>query len=592
MDKSTSKLSNGLVLFLCLFFFQSLWIFQGLDVTDHGYHLTNQAGALGRHAPEHPVPMFFLADFVGGAWLRIINRPSILWARLGGVLLYSFRAFLSYKLLSGYFERARVFLAVLASAMFTTMRCPALIHYYSFPSLLVTLELLVLARLLERPTGSSSFKVYGFLLGVLTVPIVLARFPLVLIVFVPVALWCYYAATNRDTAGLKSGAPYVACGVVASAAVCALFYHAIGFLSTYAASVRAGVLGSVTGDRRLMVSEGYGLWPLLRRYLTGGRRVVSNTAVALVGIYAISWLKERLGRSARGPILVLLVLCGSLLLPFGRQVDGYAESLLLAALGLILGVACLFFRHQGERSDSLGAVVLVSVFVMLLSPLGSDTGLRKANYGMCVALALTFLIAEDLVEKARAKRLKSMCSLHAALMWSLCLVSVLGHFTNAYRDDPNRFKLRTGFRYGPVRHVYSRGGRVRVVDEALVKIDELTERGDTVLMVNGIPMFYYLTGTRPLFRSPWFLALPLARIRGDFEEAIENGKFPKLLVCCRTNTLSRDWPNDAVAFEEYLPKLTYVREKYIGELGYRLVWENDLCEIYSPPQELGVGEGD
>lgn len=84
---------NIYLMFVSIFIFRLPFIFQGFQASDFGYHMTHQVFSF-TFSPEikYIEPMYFLADFVGGMWLSIIGHPSVLWARLGGVLLGALNA--------------------------------------------------------------------------------------------------------------------------------------------------------------------------------------------------------------------------------------------------------------------------------------------------------------------------------------------------------------------------------------------------------------------------------------------------------------------------------------------------------------------
>ena len=77
--------------------YQVVWIWQGVDVTDLGFHLTNQADLYHNHPkPLQSACLYALTDIIGGGWLELIGEPSVIWARLGGVLVISCSALLSF----------------------------------------------------------------------------------------------------------------------------------------------------------------------------------------------------------------------------------------------------------------------------------------------------------------------------------------------------------------------------------------------------------------------------------------------------------------------------------------------------------------
>lgn len=117
-----NKYFNIYSLFSIAFLYNLAFIFQGFDVTDFGFHLTNQVNSFAFPPDMNLIrPMYFFTDFIGGMWLSISGSPNILWARLGGVLLASVNTIIIYSILTTYFEKEKVFPIVLISTLFITM---------------------------------------------------------------------------------------------------------------------------------------------------------------------------------------------------------------------------------------------------------------------------------------------------------------------------------------------------------------------------------------------------------------------------------------------------------------------------------------
>ena len=225
-----NKFFNGYTLALSLFLFQLIWIFQGLGSYDVGYHLVHQMSAANLEVSNSLPSLFFLTDLVGGMWLSLINVPSLVWVRIGAILLFSLNALLSYKIVTVYFDRKKVFWAVFATTLFITSLSHSLIEYFTFPSLLLTIALLLFNQLINQQVGSRTFRVYSFLLGFIVIPIVLAKFTLIIILIAPVLVWSYYRIAKKDLSELKTAASFILMGTTASVLVFGLFYQSIGFL--------------------------------------------------------------------------------------------------------------------------------------------------------------------------------------------------------------------------------------------------------------------------------------------------------------------------------------------------------------------------
>jgi hypothetical protein len=132
---------------------------------------------------------------------------------------------------------------------------------------------------------------------------------------------------------------------------------------------------------------------------------------------------------------------------------------------------------------------------------------------------------------------------------------------------------------------YSTAERVQVTDELISTIERETEPGDYVLMVNSIPMFYYLTGTRPALGQPWLFLQSEEKIM-DFEgDRAEIGEIkPKLFVYSKVNTRDRYWPRgDTPLKESDEKKLNYLKNQYITTYQYSHLWENDAFSVYRAP---------
>ncbi len=632
---------NGYILFISISLFYLMLIFQGLDVTDSGFHLTNQVRSFSRHIThitDNRVATWFLSDFFGGMWLKIINGPNLLWARLGGVLLYSLTALISYKILSSYFDRKKVFLVVFASALLiTTVGVSRLIHYYSFPALLLNLELLIFSQLLIKPAKGTLFKLYSFLVGFMTIPIILARLSLIPIAFAPIIFLSYYLITKKDLRELQKSVLYVVSGIFVSFAVFALFYRSIGALHPYikfmASIYRNAGIGSTHKMSWLLENYIYEYWSVFR--------IAAGVSIAL---YVIFILKERLGsiwltclvvcaicpivigfviladgvmsahtsmragflklmiralllmsfiyvreKNRNLSLLFLVILFVVMASPISwvaywmfRSIIPMRAVLVKLVIGLVCTVSFIFFIYERGKNRNLSLLLLVSLFVMIISPIGSSSGILKSTYGMWLVLPLTFLMVYELRDRIHTRWLKSTFSLNTIAILLLVLVSLFIHFTYVYRDSHNRFELNTQFKYKPLRHIYSRKDRVELVDEALVQIDQLTDKNDEVLMINEIPMFYYLTQTKPFFPQSWLFLESLKKIRMMCENAIKNGRYPKLFVCSNTNTSNMAWPVDKVVERQESDRLVYLVNKYTKELGYEITWQNRAFIIYSP----------
>jgi hypothetical protein len=101
-------------------------------------------------------------------------------------------------------------------------------------------------------------------------------------------------------------------------------------------------------------------------------------------------------------------------------------------------------------------------------------------------------------------------------------------------------------------------------------------------MVNGIPMFYYLTETKPALGNPWLFLEPIEKIKFEQTKLENEHRYPDLLIAPKVDTRDRYWPmGDLTTMSsEYQEKLSYIENRYVNELNYSPLWENEAFEIY------------
>ncbi len=581
-DKYFSKFG----IFIVAFIFHLLFIFQGMDVTDTGYHLTNQVSAFSFPVEFSPFNSFMLlTDLVGGFWLFLIGEPNLLWARLGGVLIIALNAAIIFSILSAHFERKRAFLVVFISMLILTMR-PGLyiIDYFIFPALLINIEFWILNKILmER--GKNDF--HNFLLGFMVVPIILSRIPLITIILIPAIIFIYSLIKQVDFLKYKKGAITSFLGFLSAIAIFGIIYWTTGILNSYFDNIYSMIVASTSGNTGY-VDQTHTMSFLLRSYLFDYRNIALGTIVLCILFYTLSLLKRRIG-SIYVWIVTLSLTFGIILFMIYRNIyiDFLAYCFLEVMIGIIILIASIIViaENDDRRNKIIKFLLFSGVIVMIITPLGSNGGAIKSFYGMWLILPLAILCGYQLRTSTKNKTIGSIFSLMNCALLSLLILALFFHGTNIYRDDINRINLGTEFSSSSLKGIYSTPERVRAVDDLIIKIREFSNKSDRLLMFNSIPMFFYLTETRPALGNPWSDADPLKKIKSSMDELKNDGRYPKLFIYSKVNTRDRNWPNGNIPIaEENLEKFMYIKIELINKSKYFLLWENEVFAIYQRPK--------
>jgi hypothetical protein len=260
---------------------------------------------------------------------------------------------------------------------------------------------------------------------------------------------------------------------------------------------------------------------------------------------------------------------------------GYNIVKLLGGL-IFFSSLCILYNDKSKNLN-LNLLMIASLGVMLITPVGSDTGFYKSLYGMWLILPLALIRIFDQVEDFKNNEVLSVLSLKKGILLFLILTSLFFHATNAWRDDNNRLELVEPFSHPSLKGTFSTSDRVKVVDELLYQINNYSNPGDEVLFLKRIPIFYYLTETKPAYGDPWPFLKSIDVISQKQSTLEEQDRLPKLVVFSKLDNKKNRWPNSSPDDKpDYMEKMEYMEKRYI-ELNYSIVWENEAFSMYLRP---------
>jgi hypothetical protein len=592
------NLLNRYTLFFCTFLFHLIFIFQGLDLTDFGYHCTNQISSVTFPINFESIqPLFFLTDFIGGIWLSIPGSPNVLWAKLGGILLISIIAALVYSILCNYFTKDLVFPVVLITSMYITMHTLFnVISYYIFPAFLITIEIFLVNMIIDHQNDPLKTKVLTFLIGFMSIPIILSRIPLFLNIIIPFFIVVYLLVIKEKLLKHYSAFLLIGLGFVVSIFLFAGIYQYIGILFRASQSVLIIFNDSLSGTSTT-ISQGHTINSLFSSYLLAYQNVFSDMVSVLLFIsifYLLIRFNEKKSLKQYGNYLIYLFLLISFLILFyfvfsTKNVDSISLQILNDTVGIIILVSCYFIWSYHKKNKKITILLIIGLITLLITPLGSNTGLMNSAMGMWLILPLCILCCYQWVNEVYKGDKKPLHTTIIIVLISMMLLAVFFHTTFIYRDNPDRVTLNTAFTYPALKGIYSTSDRVNLLEDALVQIKNNSKPGDEILAVNSVPILYFLTQTRPALGNPWDVQNPLIKIKKDQEKLEAESRYPELVIFSKFNPRDPYWPDtESIAWESDLPKLEYLKARYISDLNYTLIWENRAFGIYKRPDSSTI----
>lgn len=324
---------------------------------------------------------------------------------------------------------------------------------------------------------------------------------------------------------------------------------------------------------------------LLKSYAKDSGRALIY-AIASIGVFSvIAFFKEKMSRIIQPfsmHLLVMLIL-GVIFLACRFLLHLHTDMIIFFLMDFILIIGALYLIYGPKDDETLSLLLISSILVMLITPLGSNTGLWKVVYGMWIALPLAFLLSYDLYDRVDNISVRRMLSLNTALILLLFSISVYVHYRNISRDDQNRLHLNTPFQFKYLTNLYSHNERAKTVDDVLNQITFLTKKDDKVLMIDKIFMFYYLTETKPVWPLFWLVTKSKNDMDKLIQDLVDKNIYPKILVFSKVDARTNDWPEGPASrnfFPDEYPIMEYVIDSFVKRLHYQAIWENNAFIIY------------
>ena len=540
---------------------------QGVDLTDLGFHATNQIMTLEGDAPR--VNCFWLlSDLVGGIWLSLIGGPSLFWLRAGGGLLFGLCAGVTHRTLRHWTDRRSAFFFTLGTGIVVAVTFETQIHYYTWPSFLTASALWAFSNILCRESSKSK-TLWAFLLGILVTLLPLSQITKAAFVAIPCGMYLYYylkgtrhRVNGRDIVALLAGAAVSLC-------CCVLLFYFTGTLALYIDGILQ--LAGVANTESLK-PPGYSLRTLLRNFVLSAFAASAWCFLLLAIVPVFGWIHCRLGRwtsSATAIAIATSILVGG---PPAKQWHGLFSTV----LPLFLSAQAAFVLGRQRATNSKDYLIIGAVLAMLLFPTGSNTGIYKAAMAMWIALPLVLLALRDGESGSGYRRYSAMGSVPVFLVLVMMAVPIkLGHI---YRDIGDRRQLTVMPSHPTLWGIFTTKDRALSLDDVLFEIDRRTHSGESVQIIVTAPTLYYLTETRPTISVLWLGGWDAPKLKELYQR--QNG-LPKLVVGTLQSPRAVDWPlsKDDQKWEDKTDQEALF-ELYRND-GFEVVWSNEMFFIAS-----------
>lgn len=590
-SKGTRAWAYRLAVFFAVVTYGLLWVWQGVDMTDEGFHLSQQQMS-ARGAIAAPLGMLWLTYRAGGLWLMLTDGLGLLGARLGWALTIGGTAWVAFRVLACYFPLRAAALAAAVTAPVLLHHGNMVINQNNLPFLLLAVAAAFLlaadrAQLARRRAMCALGG--GAVLGLA----IFARFPLVvsfMMVIVP-------GLTRSIQQRKVSAFTWRLTGCALAGALLAI----AGGLSVLAAEGRLSIyVASLSGSG---FKEEYSLHALLRTYIDSGWHMVRGTFDVLVE--AVPWAVGlhvlcRLASCGRAAPWVLFAVAWVWIqssiarVGFGAFHWEYFHvlpGLCLLAAGIVFATAWWRGARDEETTRQQVLVVMAAALAVFIMA-GTNNGVLNMTHGLWLLVPVCLLLLPGaLVGPAGTPAARTYVRVVAAV---LILLGAGIRFFNTYRDARARWQMVAQVPSLQLRGIRTTPERAASLGAMLSQLDRRLRPGDVLLTCDDTPLVHFLTRTVPALGNPWPETLGLAELRLRSDQMLQVGPRPAAVVRARSEMGSGDWgrhPAGRRTLSGSARDRAEALNDAVRRLGYSEVWTNADFAILAPPPGGGVPVG-
>jgi hypothetical protein len=565
-------------LFIAIFAYQLLHIWWGIDFSDTGFNATFFQQIFDEPASVQYNFPYWLTGVIGGLWVAVFGTLGLLGIRLLGILLFTGMVMLVHALLKPHFggPHLRAGLACEVLLLGPTTAFFGL-EYNLLTALCFTLGSLLIFRGLTHNSRGSLFAA-GVVLGLN----VFVRLPNVVYVAMIAPALYFGWSRRRPLRDAITPAGIILLGFVVAVCAVLLLMRAVGHFDLYIDSLRR--------LRDLAASgQSHGLMVMVKtmatQYLT--------LAGVLVATLAFVWTYAMVARRAWRVAVGFLAVAGLwLFMSMYAQNDFLTLNLVYVAIALVT-LVCAQALLDPASNPEVKFLFLLALMQVALSPLGSDHGfINQRGFAIVIGLpaAIAYVLNRDsyglvpswLRDVARDARTRFRAK--QSLVIAAMAVSLLAGWVFTYCEGRWKHTLVFPIRSPLAPFIFSSRERATAVNELLAESARYVGENDYALAYDEMPMFYYLTRTRPFLYGLWPKLFDDEVFRQTLEASFSEKRILPVIIRQRVSTWG-NWPAEVPADYD---RISNGRNRYLREFqqrhGYSLAWENKAFQIWVPGQ--------
>ena len=155
-----------------------------------------------------------------------------------------------------------------------------------------------------------------------------------------------------------------------------------------------------------------------------------------------------------------------------------------------------------------------------------------------------------------------------------------------YFDRANRAGMHFAIHNEHVEGIYTTERRAGVINELLDQSAHYVKADDYVLAYDCLPMYYFLTDTRPYMHNSWVWLYDDGIFRQELYKSLQETHICPVVIMQKRSTIGNNWPENYKEDYKFRPLALAYLQDFMKTYRYKQVWENDFFKIYIPAVKM------
>lgn len=571
--------------------------FFGFDVTDQGFHLTNQmlAYSLGFHyIIANSMSLCWLSDLLAGMWLHL-TFPLGLWgARLGGVLVFSISGSVAVYTISQVYKPSWLMVfGILASLFYlinpdlTNIGVPIL-DYYSVPTLFGLIFGLFFIKTILKPRSIG----YPVLTAIFMLLLCLSKITAISVVVVPiftVLVACWFRIEDCKLYLRSISILYFLffIGLVVYFLVLWEWGWVFTYLKTLFFHDSSHSFGAIIQKN----------WDVFYQQLP------FILAVFLIPIFTWLFLQKRSKKLAIYVssfffvgIFICIFFLRFLFVYYWLVAHHFSVATVLNlrilqiyyfvffVFLILLIQACmafvfLYIKRKEMVEFSNVALLCIAISFAFVIGMGSNSGPAILFIGFWYL----GILVPVLINQCR-KFIPHITVFNILFLFCIGAVGITGFFTSHFFRDAILWKLNTPLSTTRVKNIYTTSGRAKSFDALVSEVQKNIQPDDFIFAYGDVPMVYFATQARPLYNNPWIIETVPYGLISHLSKTLCIVNHPRLIVRSLADTKNASWGGNRLPTVRgnRLERKLQIDKVVRQNCNPKLVWTNMDFQISIP----------